>query len=108
MKITGNRVLLFSRFIRAFVQRFPWLLDVINNLILELNSEKNALLVESSRAGSVRSCGRWVDSVETQPDDEKELVKRVISSFAAAKKMQANTASPYQPSGAWKGFLMNG
>lgn len=58
-----------------------------------------------SELGSVRFEGLWTKSVETQPYNEKELVKKVISSFIAARKAQANVAKPYQPSGGWRDFL---
>lgn len=50
--------------------------------------------------------GRWIDSVETKPNNEKVLVQRLISSFCVAKETQLNMPKPYLPhEEAWKDFL---
>ena len=54
---------------------------------------------------SVRFKGRWIESVETRPNNEMELVQRIISSFCASKKMQLNVPRPYLANGGWKDFL---
>ncbi len=56
---------------------------------------------EISRWEEVQFQGLWTKSVETPPRNEKELVKKVVLSFNAAKKAQANVAESYRPTGAW-------
>ena len=92
-----------SRFSYCIFKRFPVPPRIINDLISTVVSGKSlAEVEEASEFRSVRFGGRWTDSVETQPDNEKELMEKVISSFNAARKMQANVSSPYQPSGGWR------
>lgn len=65
--------------------------------------------IESGQAvsggDSVSFEGRWIDSVETKPSNEMDLVQQVISSFCAAKERQPNVHRAYLPSGPWKNLL---
>jgi putative sugar O-methyltransferase len=76
----------------------------VKNLVSALELERNLLLTEKeiSEWGPVQFEGLWTRSVETRPANEEELVRKVVSSFNAAKKAQANVAEQYQPSGGWK------
>jgi hypothetical protein len=95
---------LLSKFIQNLLKEFPWLLDITNELVLALKSERSLMMMEkeASKFESVRFGGRSMNSVETHPDNEKELVKKLMLSFNAAKKMQANITAPYWPSGGWR------
>ena len=68
--------------------------------------------IESGQAvlktGAVRIEGRWIDSVETKPSNEMDLVQRVVSSFCAAKQMQLKIPRPYRPSTDWGDSLAAG
>lgn len=80
---------------------------VAKNLVSVLQLERSLLLTEKeiSEWGPLQFEGLWAKSVETRPVNEEELVRRLVSSFNAAKKAQANVREPYQPSGGWKNWF---
>ena len=93
------------RYILSLYKTFPRV--VKNSLIsvLEYGKLERSLSQsekEISESGPVQFQGLWTKSVETQPYNEKELVKRLVLSFNAAKKAQANVTEPYKPTGGWK------
>ncbi|OQY44494.1 MAG: hypothetical protein B6247_30195 [Candidatus Parabeggiatoa sp. nov. 2] len=51
--------------------------------------------------------GIFIESIETKPNNEIDLVGKVISSFNAAKQVQNKMPKPYLPSGGWEKFLNN-
>ena len=81
---------LFSKFVYVFCREVPQFSNLINYFI-------SVVLFKS-----VRFAGRWIGSVEIQPSNEKELIKKVISSYNAARRMQVDVAESYQPGGAWR------
>jgi putative sugar O-methyltransferase len=80
---------------------------VVKNPVYMLALKRSLSLTEKeiSKWGAVQFKGLWTKSVETPPCNEKELVKKIVSSFNAAKKAQANVTEPYQPSGGWKNWF---
>ena len=78
-----------SRSIYCINKRLPLPSRIINNLISMLEYGKSMAEVEEApEFRLVRFGGRQTDSAETQPDKEKELMEKVISSFNAARKMR--------------------
>jgi putative sugar O-methyltransferase len=61
----------------------------------------------ASQMDAIRFEGRWINSVETRPHNEMDLVRLVISAFRNAKEMQPNVPVTYQPSGSWSSFSYN-
>jgi putative sugar O-methyltransferase len=51
--------------------------------------------------------GRWIESVETEPSNELDVVERVVRAFRAAKHRQADVPEAYQPGGSWEATLVN-
>jgi putative sugar O-methyltransferase len=95
----------FSKLTYSFFKTFPEFLDIIARAQTLLATERSLSTIEASKSKTVRFGGRWIDSVESQPDNEREIVEEVISSFNAAKRMQPSIAIPYRPSGVWRDFL---
>jgi hypothetical protein len=106
MKKTREGILqFFSRLVYSFFKAFPGLRDIIARAHLLSETENSLSTADTSKFEIARFGGRWVDSVETQPYDEKEIVERVTSSFIAAKRTQGSIALPYRPSGIWEDFF---
>jgi putative sugar O-methyltransferase len=53
----------------------------------------------ASKKSSVGFEGRWIDSVETRPDNEMDLVQSVVSAYHRAKETQPDVPGAYQPDG---------
>jgi len=80
---------------------------VVKNFVSELLLKRSLSLTEKeiSKWGPVQFKGLQTKSIETPPCNEKELVKKLVSSFNAAKKAQANVPEPYRPSGRWQNWF---
>jgi putative sugar O-methyltransferase len=55
----------------------------------------------------IRFGGCWIDSVETAPAHELDVVERVLRGFRAAKARQADASEAYLPGGSWESTLAN-
>ena len=51
--------------------------------------------------------GPWIDSVESAPANELDVVERVVRGFHAAKARQADASSAYLPGGSWETTVAN-
>jgi hypothetical protein len=49
--------------------------------------------------------GKMVASIERAPENEREMMPRLITSFSAAKRKQQSLSGPYAPVGVWEAYL---
>jgi putative sugar O-methyltransferase len=91
-----------------FLKTSPWLENMVDHARALSDTEKilaSPQIEWRARSEIARFGGRWIDSVETKPDNEKEIVDSAITSFNAAKRTQTSVPAPYRPSGVWEGFF---